>query len=120
MPRSRVCRKTGRAVAGPTCAQYGYEAQRCLSGSGLACRPNLAGWPRFARLPYYLGSTTGAGRNYASMLLSFERPAPAGSREDAPFNDATNRRGDQPAIYASPRSLKTAQKPHQPPSISGG
>jgi len=54
------------------------------------------------------------------MLLSFERPAKAGPREDVSFDGATKRRGGLPALYASPRSLKTAQKPHQPPSISGG
>jgi hypothetical protein len=89
MPRSMVRLRMDRAVARPACAQHGYEVRRCLSGSGLACRPSLAGWPRPVRLPHYLGSTGGAGRNNPSMLLSFERPASAGSRKDAPFNGAT-------------------------------
>jgi hypothetical protein len=88
------------------------------AGSGLACRPNLAGWPRRRRLPLCLGRTAGKAANDASMLLSFERPAPAGRREVTTY--VIYERGDQPALYASPRSLKTAQKPHQPPSISGG
>ena len=57
------------------------------------------GWMAVRReSPLLLGETTGVGRNEASMLLSFERPASAGFREVAPFNDATNRRGDEPAI----------------------
>jgi hypothetical protein len=52
------------------------------------------------------------------MLLSFERPASVGHREVT--IKVIYESGDQPALYASPRSLKTAQKPHQPPSISGG
>ena len=87
------------------------------AGPGLACRPNLAGWPRRTSFPL-LGEDRGQGRNDASMLLSFERPAPAGRREVTRY--VIYERGDQPALYASPRSLKTAQKPHQPPSISGG
>jgi len=77
------------------------------------------GWMAVRRAsPLLLGEATGAGRNEASMLLSFERPASAGQREVT--IKVIYERGDQPALYASPRSLKTAQKPHQPPSISGG
>jgi hypothetical protein len=88
------------------------------AGPGLACRPNLAGWPRRGHAPLLLGEDGGQGHNDASMLLSFERPAPAGRREVT--INVIYERADQPALYASPRSLKTAQKPHQPPSISGG
>jgi hypothetical protein len=39
------------------------------------------GWMASCREhPCYLGFATGRGRNDASMLLSFERPAPAGAR----------------------------------------
>ena len=113
MPRSQ--RPSGLELVGKSA-----KDRRAFERSGLACRPNLAGWPRPARLPYYLGSTTGRDRNNPSMLLSFERPASAGSREDAPLNGVTDHRGEQSTLYASSRSLKTAQKPHQPPSISGG
>ena len=57
-------------------------------------------------------------QNDPSMLLSFERPAPAGPREV--ITAMTCKRAVQPALHASPRSLKTAQKPHQPSSISDG
>jgi len=86
MPRSWVCRETGPR------GRQALEARRCLSGSGLACRPNLAGWPCVGRAPYYLGSATALGRNDPSMLLSFERPAFAGAREDASFCGVTDQR----------------------------
>ena len=60
----------------------------------------------------YLERTSACGRERSSMLLSFERPALAGPREDAPLIGVINQRGGQPTLYASPRSLKTAQKPH--------
>jgi hypothetical protein len=60
-------------------------------------------------LSYYFGSSAGKAANDPSMLLSFERPAPAGGREDTSQNGVTDMRGDRPALYASPRSLKTAQ-----------
>jgi len=44
------------------------------------------------------------------MLLSFERPAFAGDREDAPAG-ATVKTREPAGVHASPRSLKTAQKP---------
>jgi len=69
--------------------------------------------------PYYLGAQPAPARGF-SMLLSFERPASAGHRGVVSANDAAHMRGDQPTFYASSRSLKTAQKPHQPPLISGG
>ena len=80
------------------------------------------GWMTAVRAcPFLLGDhNRQRSQNDPSMLLSFERPAKAGPREDVSFNGATKRRGGLPALYASPRSLKTAQKPHQPPSISGG
>jgi hypothetical protein len=65
-------------------------------------------------------------QNDPSMLLSFERPAPAGprtpcgARVEASVKRRSHQARDRPALHASPRSLKTAQKPHQPPSISGG
>jgi len=65
------------------------------SRSGLACRPNLAGWPYAARPPYYLGRATGLGRNEASMLLSFERPAPVGARGYTSNDDVTEIREDR-------------------------
>jgi hypothetical protein len=65
------------------------------SRSGLACRPNLAGSPSAARPPYYLGRATGLGRNDASMLLSFERPAPAGARGDTSNDDVAKMREDR-------------------------
>jgi sRNA-binding carbon storage regulator CsrA len=41
------------------------------------------GWMVAAtRIPHYLGIGPASTANYASMLLSFERPAPAGSRGD--------------------------------------
>ena len=70
-------------------------------------------------LSYYFGISAMVATNDPSMLLSFERPATTGFREDAP-QGVTDQHGDQPALHVSPRSLKTAQKPHQPPSISGG
>ena len=76
MPRSWVRRKTGPR------GRRALEAWRCPSGPGLERRPNLAGCLRFARDPSLLGDRGGAGANYASMLLSFERPALAGSRGD--------------------------------------
>ena len=78
------------------------------------------GWMTVGRrAPPLLGAERTAGTNDASMLLSFERPPPAGDREDASIDGATAVRGAG-RREASPRSLKTAQKPHQPPSISGG
>jgi hypothetical protein len=78
------------------------------------------GWMAARRAsPLLLGEATVDGRNDASMLLSFERPASAGARGTR--RKMTCRNAREPAgVVASPRSLKTAQKPHQPPSISGG
>jgi hypothetical protein len=43
------------------------------------------GWMAVVRKPpYYLGSAVDQAANDPSMLLSFERPAPAGTREDMP------------------------------------
>jgi hypothetical protein len=42
-----------------------------------------SGWMAVARDALATWGGTGAGRNYPSMLLSFERPAPAGVRVDA-------------------------------------
>ena len=78
MPRSRTLRKMGPR------GRRALEAWRCPSGSGLACRPSLAGWPPPARLPDYLGARAASVAINPSMLLSFERPAPAGPREDMP------------------------------------
>jgi hypothetical protein len=41
------------------------------------------GWMAVRVPALLLGRRMQAGRNYPSMLLSFERPAPAGSREEA-------------------------------------
>jgi hypothetical protein len=61
-------------------------------------------------LPYYFGSTIGTAANDPSMLLSFERPASAGiAWIRRIWRDQQTRL--RPALYASPRSLKTAQKP---------
>ena len=72
------------------------------------------GWmTAFRACPFLLGDHNQPwSQNDPSMLLSFERPATAGPREDASFKEATKQRGGLPALYASPRSLKTAQKPH--------
>ena len=87
------------------------------TGPSMSTEP---GWTdRRAPNPSLLGATRTGGANDASMLLSFERPASAVLREDASSKDATAVRGAG-RREASPRSLKTAQKPHQPPSISGG
>ncbi len=61
------------------------EARRCPSGSGLACRPNLAG-RLAAEAPFSYLESASARRpsNDPSMLLSFERPASAGPREARP------------------------------------
>jgi hypothetical protein len=110
VPRSRVCRKTGPR------GRRAQEAWRCPSGSGLACRPNLAGWA------YWTCSRTTSGarpirpQNDPSMLLSFERPASAGIAYPVGARWIRRIWRDQqtrpwPALYASPRSLKTAQKP---------
>jgi sRNA-binding carbon storage regulator CsrA len=41
------------------------------------------GWMAAVRtIPLLLGGLAGVSRNYASMLLSFERPAPVGARGD--------------------------------------
>jgi hypothetical protein len=43
------------------------------------------GWMAAQRLSPLLGQRHGTAANDPSMLLSFERPAPAGIREDAPM-----------------------------------
>jgi hypothetical protein len=58
-------------------------------------------------------------QNDPSMLLSFERPAPPAPGAVATYRSRPHM-PDTGRVHASPRSLKTAQKPHQPPSISGG
>jgi hypothetical protein len=45
------------------------------------------------------------------MLLSFERPAPPGACREQNLGSHARQGG----VWASPRSLKTAQKPHRPP-----
>jgi hypothetical protein len=55
----------------------------CQSRPGLARRPNLAGRPSGARAFSYLEARRAGGPDNASMLLSFERPASAGSRSHA-------------------------------------
>jgi hypothetical protein len=72
-----------------------------------------------ARVPYYLGAQPASAAINPSMLLSFERPASAGGRERTSKRRELHTRRSA-GVIASPRSLKTAQKPHQPPSISGG
>jgi len=47
--------------------------------------------------PSLLGAATGAGRNEASMLLSFERPAPVGARGTRRNDDVARSSGDRPA-----------------------
>ena len=79
------------------------------------------GWtvPR-SRVPLSTwGALGGRPHNDPSMLLSFERPASPGARVNVPSARDRSAWG-RAALQASPRSLKTAQKPHQPPSISGG
>jgi hypothetical protein len=75
-------------------------------GPSMSTEPGwMAAWGAF---PYYFGSTADSAANDPSMLLSFERPASAGTRVDVPIWRDRNAR-DRPALYASPRSLKTAQ-----------
>jgi hypothetical protein len=50
-----------------------------------------------AALLYYFGNSAGVAANDPSMLLSFERPAPAAGREDTSQNDVTDMRGDRTA-----------------------
>jgi hypothetical protein len=70
--------------------------------------------------PHLLGAPWRCGIQPAIMLLSFERPALVcvGCSRDIEIASADS--PVQAGVTASPRSLKTAQKPHQPPSISGG
>jgi hypothetical protein len=75
VPRSWIGRK-----ADP-CGRRALEAWRCQSRPGLACRPNLAGWPHVGPSPLLLGEHDRPWpQNDPSMLLSFERPASAGRR----------------------------------------
>lgn len=117
MPRSRAFGPArppffGTAVseqAGPSMStEPGWMASRRVR------RRCYLRWPAggAARTPY------GAQANYPSMLLSFERPAPAGARLDA-LQKARPQWAAAAGVAASPRSLKTAQKPHSRPSISG-
>jgi len=63
------------------------------------------GWMAVRRAsPLLLGVATGAGRNDASMLLSFERPALAGHPHAHAADGAP-----QTASVRLRRSLKTAQ-----------
>ncbi len=55
------------------------------------------------------------GTQPAGMLLSFERPASARPERSRDEKDRDRRCEGRAGVIASPRSLKTAQKPHQPP-----
>jgi hypothetical protein len=80
VPRSRVRRRT---------APRGRRARPCASwvrGPAMSKRigPSMStgpGWMAASRTaPFLLGGPDGRDRNDPSMLLSFERPAPAGPR----------------------------------------
>ena len=86
-------------------------------GPSMSTEPGWMASPN--SLHYYLWSAQAMAANDPSMLLSFERPASAGVRESVP-EGATIDTQKPAGVHASPRSLKTAQKPRQPPSISGG
>jgi hypothetical protein len=87
------------------------------AGPSMSTEP---GWMAAPGVPLcYLGGGAGRGHKQSSMLLSFERPAPAECLSCTRELRAATREGAA-GVIASPRSLKTAQKPHQPPSISGG
>ena len=131
MPRSRVGPRGGPVRPAPRSALAARVGAGVVqAGPSMSTEP---GWnARAARAPYYFGAQLsragpsrgtsaplGAQANDASMLLSFERPAPAGFQRGRVRARARCTRS-RPALYASPRSLKTAQKPQQPPSISGG
>jgi hypothetical protein len=55
------------------------------------------------------------GTQPAGMLLSFERPASARPERSRDEKDRDRICEGRAGVIASPRSLKTAQKPHQPP-----
>ena len=66
----------------PLCAarleRAGQRGGKRAAGPSMSTGP---GWMTCsARVPRYLGRTPGAGAKRSSMLLSFERPAPAGHR----------------------------------------
>jgi len=62
----------------PPVPQHGAEAGDVQADRALACRPSLAVWPPSSAPRYYLrGLTPTEVANDPSMLLSFERPAPA-------------------------------------------
>jgi hypothetical protein len=64
-------------------------------GPSMSTEPGWMAAPR--ALPRYLGRADGLGRNDASMLLSFERPASAGARGTRRNDDVANSSGDRPA-----------------------
>ena len=90
MPRSRAHREMGPRGRRPACAQPVLRKQRMGTRPAMSKRigPSTStepGWMAAAgEPPYYLGSAVGQAANDPSMLLSFERPAPAGSREVTP------------------------------------
>ena len=61
-------------------------------GPSMSTEPGWMAAVEHAR--YYLRSAPARAANDPSMLLSFERPAPAGTREDASLDDATAKRAE--------------------------
>jgi hypothetical protein len=86
----------------------GPEGIRAL-GPSMSTEPGWMGERR--ECPLLLGDhDRHRPQNDPSMLLSFERPASAGDRVDMSLKGVTEMRETGRRI-ASPRSLKTAQKP---------
>jgi len=110
VPRSRVARKSARAVADPP--MHSMDTRPTMSeqiGPSMSTEP---GWMAASpRARYYLRAQRAVVAINPSMLLSFERPASAGIREDAPLKARPHKARSPAGVHASPRSLKTAQKP---------